>query len=108
MKLYHGTSDSVLEAVLKEGLRPVSSGVADEWAKQQGWSVKQGRPSSVYLTTERWLADVYAKRASDVRGDSPVVLVVDVPDSVVKVQDEDDSHGVRLEQAVSCEWVCVA
>ena len=108
MKAYHGTSTDKAKKIKKEGLKTSASGSALKWAEMNGWTIHSNnpnRPASVYLTTDISCAETYAGWAAAVDGSEPVVLEVEVPDSVTVLDDEDCIRGIRVE--VSLPASCI-
>jgi RNA:NAD 2'-phosphotransferase (TPT1/KptA family) len=113
VEMYHGTSSSVLESILKYGLKPAKTGVANEWAVKHGWIINSHRSedykASVFITDNKITASTYATMAADVRGDEPIMLKINVPSSMVSefIQDEDASTGLRIEGSIPPDWISI-
>lgn len=87
---YHGTSSTVLDRILEEGLKPRS-----ETNVNPAYGVGkagEGRPDAVYLTTQIGMANFAAKDAAKVMGGDPVVLTITGIDLSKAMADEDSGE----------------
>lgn len=87
MTLYHGTAQSHLHGIGKEGIKPKGGEGGDLWAVQKHMALanpKYTRDPAVFLTDNKGTAGMFAKIASQVTKSRPVVLKVDVPDKELK------------------------
>jgi phage-related protein (TIGR01555 family) len=116
---YHGTTKEVFLAAKKEGLKPKGSKGADEWARQNDIAAANrftigDRKVSVYLAADPEMAASFAKIASTVRQQTPVLLEIRIPKEYVKNAVPDragpaDDYGnpsfLRYKGIIKPEWI---
>ena len=95
---FHGTSSSVLERILAEGLRPRSeTGSAAAYGRSS--SAREGSAGAVYLTNQRQMASYAARDAANALGGKPVILEITGIDMGKALPDE-DSGAATAQQSL--------
>ncbi|HVJ72041.1 MAG TPA: phage minor head protein [Sphingomicrobium sp.] len=108
--VWHGTSSAAVDAIKKEGLKPLAGPGNDSWALNNGLSDSvnyeiAGRKASVYVAFTRNEATAYAKRAAEVTRGHPVILEIRLPVGIETKKDElDPNRSTRLRE-VKPEWI---
>lgn len=117
---WHGTSDEVLDAILKEGLIPGEGRGADEFMRQAAPEIyenmmahtasspalKDSREQSVYLANDRRTAEKFANYAKQANpGTGAVVFEVHVPSDVRLKVDEYAWDAYRHVGRIPPEWI---
>lgn len=85
MILYHGTSSTRVDLIMRDGLRPGSEVAAD--GLPQIWP-DAGEPGKVYLTDSQAAAFGWALHAAARAGGQPVVLEVETEEHEYSVPDD--------------------
>jgi len=94
----HGTSDSLLSSIERDGLRPRSTtGVRPSFVG----GAKPSLSSHVYLTTQENMARMAARSAAKVHGGKPVVLRIDVPQKTSLFRPDEDSGRLTAQESLS-------
>lgn len=104
--LYHGTAKSLVDKILKEGVRPRSETGVNVWEEWMPTDPKSSRSRSVFLAEYENVALEFAMAAKHKFGvDGVAIFRIEVPDSVVLMGDEHFPTAKRLEQAIPPEWI---
>ncbi len=112
LKVWHGTSSQVEEAIKQGGIKPGLKSAGFEWAKKHGYaqvvSGDENRVASAFVTQDPTMAKLYGKYAAEVMGGRPVIFELTIPASEVSKfkPDEMDPHGaLRIEGVIPPEWI---
>jgi RNA:NAD 2'-phosphotransferase (TPT1/KptA family) len=105
--LYHGTTDAVLDKIMKEGIKP---GTRKTRSYSESMYYQGSRAKSVFLTADEEEARTYSQVATEAakkRGQAvaPVVFRVKLPDDTQIYNDEGDDTAFRLRERVKPEWI---
>lgn len=103
--VHHGTVESVLASIMREGLVPGRGSAED--------LVDPDHPisRSVYVADTKGGARAYAETIADERFEYPVVLTARLPDSVKLLPDDEHEEGegfFRIEGTIKPEWIVQA
>lgn len=112
---FHGTTDEVVESIMKTGLRPDQAGTgADVWLRQKWPSMYKEKIGEynqyVYLAREREQAERYIAMRQEVNpGSKGVVFTVRVPRDVVRKAFRPDKMAggttIRSAKTIPPEWI---
>lgn len=122
MIFYHGTAATYLAAIKAKGLIPHGSRGADTFAKETlRWSDRvmaeiEDRPTSVFVTTHKHIADWYARMTAISAGSKPAIVKLEIPDTELhklKIDEEGTSgadpttnaFGGRWEGSIPPSWI---